>query len=147
MKVISIKQPYASLIAYGYKKYEFRTWKTNYRGQIYIHATKNIDTSVKFAYQFNSAKKKWLTVQPELQLEYQYIDFDAGNGKGVRNDRNIKVYGVNLTRHSFFVFTGLKGFAELGNRFNIAAEFLFAPYTYQYEKDFYFCTDYSKVLR
>ena len=43
MKVISIKQPYASLIAYGYKKYEFRTWKTNYRGQIYIHATKNID--------------------------------------------------------------------------------------------------------
>lgn len=43
MKVISIKQPYASLIAYGYKEYEFRTWKTNYRGKIYIHASKSVD--------------------------------------------------------------------------------------------------------
>ena len=39
MRVISIKQPFASLIAEGYKEYEFRTWKTNYRGEIYIHAS------------------------------------------------------------------------------------------------------------
>ena len=39
MKVISIKQPYASLIVEGYKEYEFRTWKTKYRGEIYIHAS------------------------------------------------------------------------------------------------------------
>ena len=38
MKVLTIKQPFASLIASGKKKYEFRTWKTNYRGPIYIHA-------------------------------------------------------------------------------------------------------------
>lgn len=38
MKVITIKQPYASLIVYGYKKFEFRSWKTNYRGKILIHA-------------------------------------------------------------------------------------------------------------
>ena len=50
MKVISIKQPYASLIANGYKKYEFRTWKTSYRGKIYIHASKKID---------NEAMKKY----------------------------------------------------------------------------------------
>lgn len=43
MKVITIKQPFASLIAEGIKKYEFRTWKTNYRGDILIHAGKNID--------------------------------------------------------------------------------------------------------
>ena len=43
MKVISIKQPYASLIAYGIKKYEFRTWKTNYRGEVLIHASKSLD--------------------------------------------------------------------------------------------------------
>ena len=42
MKVISIKQPYASLIAYGIKKYEFRTWKTNYRGEVLIHASKSV---------------------------------------------------------------------------------------------------------
>ncbi len=30
MKVITIKQPWATLIAKGYKEYEFRTWKTKY---------------------------------------------------------------------------------------------------------------------
>ena len=43
MKVITIKQPYASLIAAGIKKYEFRTWKTKYRGELLIHAGKGID--------------------------------------------------------------------------------------------------------
>lgn len=43
MKAITIKQPWATLIAEGYKEYEFRTWKTNYRGEILIHAGKGID--------------------------------------------------------------------------------------------------------
>lgn len=43
MKVITIKQPFASLIAAGIKEYEFRTWKTKYRGEIFIHAGKGID--------------------------------------------------------------------------------------------------------
>ena len=43
MKVITIKQPFASLIAAGIKEYEFRTWKTKYRGEILIHAGKGID--------------------------------------------------------------------------------------------------------
>ena len=34
MKVLTIKEPYASLIINGYKMYEFRSWKTNYRGKI-----------------------------------------------------------------------------------------------------------------
>ena len=38
MKALTIKQPWASLITEGYKKYEFRSWKTNYRGKILIHA-------------------------------------------------------------------------------------------------------------
>lgn len=46
MKVITIKQPWATLIAEGYKKYEFRTWKTKYRGDILIHAGKGIDKKV-----------------------------------------------------------------------------------------------------
>ncbi len=43
MKVITIKQPYASLIVSGYKEYEFRTWKTNYRGKLLIQASKSVD--------------------------------------------------------------------------------------------------------
>ena len=38
MKVLTIKEPWASLIVQGFKKYEFRSWKTNYRGKILIHA-------------------------------------------------------------------------------------------------------------
>ena len=39
MKVLSIKEPYASLIKTGKKQIETRSWKTNYRGEIYIHAS------------------------------------------------------------------------------------------------------------
>lgn len=39
MKALSIKQPWASLIAHGIKPIENRTWKTSYRGPIYIHAS------------------------------------------------------------------------------------------------------------
>ncbi|WP_340391987.1 ASCH domain-containing protein [Paenibacillus sp. FSL E2-0190] len=40
MKAITIHEPWASLIAIGGKHYETREWKTNYRGQIAIHASK-----------------------------------------------------------------------------------------------------------
>ena len=43
MKVLTIKQPWASLIMLGLKKYEFRSWKTEYRGELLIHAGKGID--------------------------------------------------------------------------------------------------------
>lgn len=39
MKAVSIKQPFASLIGHDIKDIENRTWKTNYRGKIYIHAS------------------------------------------------------------------------------------------------------------
>lgn len=39
MKALSIKQPWAYLIASGIKDIENRTWKTNFRGRIYIHAS------------------------------------------------------------------------------------------------------------
>ena len=51
MKVITIKQPWASLIAEGYKEYEFRTWKTKYRGDILIHAGKGIDSKAMKTYE------------------------------------------------------------------------------------------------
>ena len=52
MKVLTIKQPFASLIAEGYKEWEFRTWKTKYRGEFLIHAGKSVDKKAmdKFKY-------------------------------------------------------------------------------------------------
>ena len=40
MKAITILEPWASLIACGSKKIETRSWRTNYRGKIAIHAGK-----------------------------------------------------------------------------------------------------------
>lgn len=42
-KALSIKQPWAWLIAAGYKDVENRSWPTNYRGRFYIHASKKYD--------------------------------------------------------------------------------------------------------
>lgn len=38
MKVLTLQEPWASLIAEKIKVIETRSWHTNYRGQIYIHA-------------------------------------------------------------------------------------------------------------
>ena len=43
MKVLTIKEPWASLIINGYKEYEFRSWKTKYRGKILIHAGMSVE--------------------------------------------------------------------------------------------------------
>jgi len=40
MKVLTIQQPYATLIAIGAKKIETRSWSTEYRGQLAIHSSK-----------------------------------------------------------------------------------------------------------
>ena len=40
MKAISIHQPWASLIAFGEKRFETRSWKTDYRGPLLIHASR-----------------------------------------------------------------------------------------------------------
>ena len=48
MKALSIRQPWASLIADGYKNIENRSWATNFRGRIYIHAGKRFDDNALF---------------------------------------------------------------------------------------------------
>ena len=63
MKAITIKQPYASLIVEGIKDIENRTWKTNYRGRILIHAGKdNLIKNLKYGDDITCLNNK--------QLEY-----------------------------------------------------------------------------
>ena len=40
MKVVSLTEPYATLIKEKTKKIETRSWKTTYRGELYIHASR-----------------------------------------------------------------------------------------------------------
>jgi hypothetical protein len=43
MKVLSVKNPWAYLIIHGGKDIENRTWETQYRGPLLIHASKSMD--------------------------------------------------------------------------------------------------------
>lgn len=40
---LTVKQPWAHLICHGYKSIENRSWNTNYRGPLLIHASKLVD--------------------------------------------------------------------------------------------------------
>ena len=56
MKVLTIKQPWATLIMQKDKRFEFRSWRTKYRGDLLIHAGKGID---------KGAMKRLSNSQPE----------------------------------------------------------------------------------
>ncbi len=40
MKVLTIKQPWATLIMQQNKRFEFRSWQTKYRGDLLKHVRK-----------------------------------------------------------------------------------------------------------
>lgn len=41
-RALTLSQPWATLVATGAKQFETRSWPTNYRGWIAIHAAKNV---------------------------------------------------------------------------------------------------------
>lgn len=43
VKILTIKQPWASLIIHGGKDIENRTWNTKFRGRFLVHASKQED--------------------------------------------------------------------------------------------------------
>lgn len=47
MKAISLLQPWASLVVMGAKKIETRSWNTKYRGELLIHASRNMTVGQK----------------------------------------------------------------------------------------------------
>ncbi|WP_379142413.1 ASCH domain-containing protein [Paenibacillus sp. sgz500992] len=46
MRCLTIRQPWATLVALGEKSFETRSWRTAYRGEIAIHAGLKIDKAV-----------------------------------------------------------------------------------------------------
>jgi ASCH domain len=40
---LTVKQPWAAMIVSGVKPVEYRTWRTGYRGRLYIHAALRLD--------------------------------------------------------------------------------------------------------
>ena len=67
MKVLSLTEPYATLIKEKKKRIETRSWKTNYRGELYIHAS-----STKISGETKSNKELMLLLD-NLPLNFGHI--------------------------------------------------------------------------
>jgi hypothetical protein len=63
MKALSIHQPWAWLIIHGGKDIENRRWNCNYKGDLYIHASKKADGK-EYSEAVEFAKK----IDPDLQI-------------------------------------------------------------------------------
>lgn len=67
MKVLSIIEPWATLIASKQKYIETRSWKTSYRGELYIHASKkHINTK-------DTKIQELLKLLPSTEMNYGKI--------------------------------------------------------------------------
>ena len=67
MKVLTIKEPFATLIKNKIKYIETRSWKTNYRGELYIQAgVAKLTKEVK-------ERKELSDLYSEDELKYGYI--------------------------------------------------------------------------
>lgn len=91
MKVLTIKQPWAQLIIEGYKKYEFRSWKTKYRGKILIHAGMSLEKDMLSRFEEYNLDYTMGAILGEAVLE-DCILVDEKFNKKLR-DLNPVVYG------------------------------------------------------
>lgn len=90
MKVISIKEPYASLIMMKKKKIETRSFKTKYRGEIYIHASK---TKSNKEYLIDNPKPGYILCKCNL-VDCIYMDEDFINKIKKEEEYNYGLYEV-----------------------------------------------------
>jgi len=73
MKALSIRQPWAELIIRGIKVVENRSWSTEHRGPMAIHAARTFDLNLN---------------DPEERKEYEYLRDEYGI------DKDALVYGA-----------------------------------------------------
>lgn len=91
MKVLTLKQPWATLVAEGIKKYEFRTWKTNYHGKVLIHAGAGVDKKELAKFKDLNLEYPSKKIIAEVEIE-DCLELDDNLNKKIINENNI-AYG------------------------------------------------------
>jgi hypothetical protein len=108
---LSIKQPWAALLAHGRKTVEVRRWRTRFRGELLLHA----------AHVSDERPEAWAQVPPELHEAAQQVGGIVGVGRldGCKPYRSLPAFTADQARHlndpSWFEAKGLFGlcFSEL----------------------------------
>lgn len=110
MKTLTVKQPWASLIAHGIKPIENRSWKTNYRGEVLIHA--GLDTVFDGFMPDGSTVGEWLCLNG-YDWHYNNIPHGAIIGKANLVDCVIGHDSIWAESHSYnWVFEDAVFFPE-----------------------------------
>lgn len=129
MKALTLTQPWATLVALGEKSIETRSWPTQYRGLLAIHAAKCFrKSSFKHDGIFNQEPFR-SSLRPSGN--YSYPELDAGNVLCV-----CRLCGCSRTEDIMQQIGGLESFrkeAEFGNYaprrygFSLALEYRVKP--------------------
>lgn len=91
MKVLTLKQPWAKLVAEGIKKYEFRSWKIKYRGKVLIHAGIGIDKDEMKKFENMDLEFPSKRILAEVEIE-DCLELDDDLNQKIINENNI-AYG------------------------------------------------------
>lgn len=91
MKVLTLKQPWATLVAEGIKKYEFRSWKTKYRGKLLIHAGAGVDKDEMAKFKDLGLNFPAKRILAEVELE-DCLELDEELNTKIINENNV-AYG------------------------------------------------------
>ena len=94
LKVLTLRQPWATLVAEGIKKYEFRSWKTNYRGKILIHAGIGIDKEDMKKYKNMNLKFPSIRIIAIVEIE-DCLELDEKLNKKIIAEKNV-AYGNKI---------------------------------------------------
>lgn len=109
MKVLTIKQPWASLIINEYKIYEFRSWETNYRGKILIHAGLTMEKDMLNKLNYNIEYIKGAIIGEAEIIDCILVDDKLD--KELRNMNNI-VYDNNHVGNYAWKLDNIKKYDE-----------------------------------
>lgn len=94
MKVLTLKQPWATLVSEGIKEYEFRSWKTNYRGKVLIHAGAGIDKKEIERFKDLNLKYPSKRIIAEVEIE-DCLELDDKLNQKIISENNI-AYGSKI---------------------------------------------------
>ncbi len=109
LKALSVKQPWAFLLALGIKDVENRVWPTAFRGELLIHASKSIDPHAEVALCLNEHP---VTGAPDCLPKDIYNAFRNGSRGGTAYGGIIAIVEIVdcVTASSSPWFTGPYGF-------------------------------------
>ena len=99
MRVITLTQPWATLVAEGLKKYEFRSWKYSYRGELLIHAGKGIDEEAMKKFENLNLKYPQSRIVAKVRI-LDCIELNDEINKKIISDNEL-VYGHRYDRTGY----------------------------------------------